>query len=275
MYSNLGVQWRPDVTLPQTEDLSDYRGLHLFYDPNSNCAQRVLLLLGEKGLPFNRHEISLMKSEQLSPEYLRLNPKGQVPTLVHDGVSLPESCAILAFLENTYPDPSFTPMDRTKAATMKEWVDLADAFHFDGIKNYLYSHGLGRLPRPEDMAVYETIPHLRAFHHGRLEGKVASDKKAAIEFLNKRFGQLEKALARGPWLAGDVYSLADIAWFPNTIVLRMMGYSFNAFPNVKGWIKRIEARPAYQSHIAPGLSPLPGWAVRRAMRLVAKTGGRR
>lgn len=59
--------------------------LVLYEFGNSVCCQKVRLVLFEKGLAWESRQINLFRSEQYEPEYLKLNPKGLVPTLVHDG----------------------------------------------------------------------------------------------------------------------------------------------------------------------------------------------
>ena len=59
--------------------------LKLYKAGNSICSQKVLMTLDEKGIDFDIDEINLFNNEQYDPEYLKLNPKGVVPTLDHDG----------------------------------------------------------------------------------------------------------------------------------------------------------------------------------------------
>ena len=80
--------------------------LELYHHNLSVCAQKVRLALAEKGLDWEDRHVDLMKSEHLTPDYLALNPKGVVPTLVHDGKPVIESTIILEFLEDAFPEPS-------------------------------------------------------------------------------------------------------------------------------------------------------------------------
>ena len=65
--------------------------LTLYTFHNSICTQKVFITLAEKDLSYDEHLINLFAAEQYDPEYLKLNPKGVVPTLVHDGRAIPES----------------------------------------------------------------------------------------------------------------------------------------------------------------------------------------
>jgi len=61
---------------------------------NSICTQKVFITLAEKGIPYDTHNIDLFKNEQFKPEYLKINPKGVVPALDHDGRIVIESTLI-------------------------------------------------------------------------------------------------------------------------------------------------------------------------------------
>lgn len=258
---------------------SQLQGLHLFYHPMSNCAGRVLLAIPEKGLDVEKHRVNLLRSEQLTDAYLRINPRGEVPAIVHNGVALHESVEILRYLERQFPQTALTPSEPEQQAEMERWLDAATLSHEAGVLNYVYAAGLGRLPTSRDLAFYrQHIPHRARFHNARLAGKAANSVEQARAVLDQQFAALEATLAKSCWLAGDSYSLADIAWFPNTLTLRLLGYRFEAFPNLQRWMKAIEARPAFKQHYRSELPALPFWLsgplVRLAMRLLRRTGNR-
>ncbi len=72
--------------------------IELYHSNWSICAQKVRLVLAEKGIEAVEHHLDLRASDQQSPEYLKINPKGYVPTLVHDGRSVIESAVICEYL---------------------------------------------------------------------------------------------------------------------------------------------------------------------------------
>src|SRR3954447_3579454 len=105
--------------------------IELYHTSHSTCSQKVRLTLAEKGLPernkdWVEHDVDLNKFEQLTPEYLRLNPNGVVPTLVHDGQPLIESSALLEYLDEIIPEPSLVPADRIGRAKMRAWMRYID-----------------------------------------------------------------------------------------------------------------------------------------------------
>ena len=86
---------------------------------------------GRKSLPernkdWVEHDVDLNKFQQLTPEYLKLNPNGVVPTLVHDGQPLIESSALLEYLEEIIPEPSLVPADSIGRAKMRAWMRYID-----------------------------------------------------------------------------------------------------------------------------------------------------
>ncbi|MGY9001068.1 MAG: glutathione S-transferase family protein, partial [Rhodospirillales bacterium] len=76
--------------------------LTLYHDHNAVCCQKVELTLFEKGVTYEDHIISLFRSEQYSPDYLKINPRGVVPALSHDGAILIESTVICEYINETF-----------------------------------------------------------------------------------------------------------------------------------------------------------------------------
>ena len=83
--------------------------LTLYTFHNSICTQKVFMTLAEKDLSYDEHLINLFAAEQYDPEYLKLNPKGVVPTLVHDGRAIPESSLICEYVDELWPDTAAYP----------------------------------------------------------------------------------------------------------------------------------------------------------------------
>ena len=82
--------------------------LELYDNGNSVCAQKVRVALAEKGLEWKRHDLTL-RGDQFDPQYMKLNPNGVVPTLVHDGRVVTESSVILYYLDEAFPTPPLMP----------------------------------------------------------------------------------------------------------------------------------------------------------------------
>lgn len=101
-------------------------GLELYHGLPSTCSKKVRLVLYEKQLPFKSHLMDLRKFEQHTPDYLRLNPNGVVPTLVHDGRVVTESSVIMEYLEDVFPQTQLRPRDAYTSARMRLWLKFSD-----------------------------------------------------------------------------------------------------------------------------------------------------
>ena len=114
--------------------------MFILYDfGNSVCCQKVRITLVEKGLTWEARKVDLFKTEQYDPEYLKLNPKGVVPTLVHDGTPVIELTLICEYLDDTFPDPPLIPKDPAERARMRLWSKFVDEGLFDGATELSFS----------------------------------------------------------------------------------------------------------------------------------------
>ncbi|MEK9986082.1 MAG: glutathione S-transferase N-terminal domain-containing protein [Opitutae bacterium] len=89
----------------KTREVTLWHGLHLFHFVMSSCSQKVRIVFRELDLPFTPHPINLMKDEQRSNWYLGVNPKGEVPVLVHNGVVHTESNDIIQYIDENFASP--------------------------------------------------------------------------------------------------------------------------------------------------------------------------
>jgi glutathione S-transferase len=78
--------------------------LELYHNDMSTCAQKVRATLAEKDLTWDGHDLNLRTGEQHKPQFLKLNPRGVVPVLVHDGNVIIESNIIMEYVEDAFPD---------------------------------------------------------------------------------------------------------------------------------------------------------------------------
>src|SRR5437762_13666413 len=92
----------------------------------SSASRRVRLCLEEKGLAYESHVVDMANMEHHSPEYLKINPNGVVPALIHDGKPLYESGTICEYVDEVFPDPPLRPADAYDRATMRNWIRHVD-----------------------------------------------------------------------------------------------------------------------------------------------------
>jgi glutathione S-transferase len=235
--------------------------LELYHFNDSVCAQKVRVVLAEKGLDWVPHHVDLMKLENLDPAYLKLNPNGVVPTLVHDGEAVIESSEIIEYLDERFPDPPLRPADPGSLARMREWIRLEDdtgllAVGTYTMQKFIKPH-MQRLPA-RAIDAYETDHPMK--ERGAAHAFVARGGDVPQSLLDEAAADLEAAIARmeedlatGPWLAGESYSLADATWTP--FVHRMRLLEMDGFwvdgrrPRMADWWERLQARPSYRDAI--------------------------
>src|SRR5271169_1262880 len=100
--------------------------VELYHFWSSVCSVRCRMALEEKGVPWTSCYIDLFKFDQMRPEYLAINPRGMVPTLVHDGKPVRESSVINEYIDAAFAGPALTPLDPLGAARMREFIFLCD-----------------------------------------------------------------------------------------------------------------------------------------------------
>ena len=103
--------------------------LELYHSGLTTCSKQVRHCLREKGLNYESNYVELWRYENLSPDYLKLNPNGVVPTLVHDGTPIINSFCINEYIEDAFPEPPLRPADATERARMRYWAWTADEIH--------------------------------------------------------------------------------------------------------------------------------------------------
>ena len=257
--------------------IKSMRGLHAYYYFLSNCAQRVTLALEEKGQRWTPHAINLFTQENTTDEYFRINPKGLVPALVHDGVVITESIDILRYIEEQFPHPPLYPSDPAQRKEVDNWMDTATQNHVAVVKTYMYSI-LGASKKQEMMDEYiekQQDQELIDFHKETLAGFEQAKVLEAERNLFAFYDDIEKELGRHQWLVGDEFSYADIAWFVTYFMNRRVGaVDFHNYPHIRAWGERIKQRPSFRGGVArlqPWYAPLVCLMLRAKARL--KRGG--
>ena len=229
--------------------------LELYHHGTSVCAAKSRIALAEKGLAWEGHYVDILKGEQHAPDYLKLNPKGVVPTLVHDGRVIRESTLIGEYLDEVFPDPPLKPASPAARYAMRMWTKrLDEELHpATGIVTYAISHRhavIANGPDAVDAWVNKAPPEQRERRRQRLErGIEDAEARAALLLYDRFLGDMEKALVEGPWLAGDAFSLADVGVIPyvNRLdMLELSGLWRPARPCLADWFERVKARPSFE-----------------------------
>ncbi len=228
----------------------------------SSASRRVRLCLEEKGLTYESHVVDMTKSEQHSPEYLKINPLGVIPTLIHDGKPLHESGTICEYLDESFPDPPLRPGTPYERGQMRNWIR-----HIDGLIGNLiifnWRHHLAKVAEKwTDAELAEKLKNIpskerqEAWLRAARKPYTEEERDAARVRLVQLLGKMEEALAPAGWLVGKAYSIADIAAVP--FVKRIDEeiapdqVSEKHHPRVAEWWAKIQARPAFaRANIGP------------------------
>jgi len=227
--------------------------LTLYHNDMSVCAAKVRSALAEKKLDWNGIHLDLRAGDAQKPEYLKLNPKAVVPTLVHDTHVIIESTVICEFIDDQWPDPPLKPQDGYGRAQMRLWTkQLDEGVHFaTGTLSFGVAFRHQWLARPEkDRAKWLAgipQPEQRQRLQSILEQGLDSPYfKPAVERYFKLFHDFESALDRSEWLAGRDFSLADMSYAPYLARLRQLGFNvlFDRHPRVAEWSDRVARRPS-------------------------------
>ena len=228
--------------------------LTLYHNDMSVCAQKVRLCLAEKGLPYDAKHFNLRAGDQQQPFYLKLNPKGVVPTLVHDDVVVTESVVINEYIDDAFPTPPLKPADAAGRAKMRWWtkhiddgifaatgtVSMSVAFHHQYTQDVL------------DELIRQRGPAYRARFELLRKGVDNPNFPDAIKRLYKMVTDMNAALERGPWLLGEQLTLADVAYAPYITRLDHLKFLglLDKNPRTAGWYERMRSRDSYRTALA-------------------------
>ncbi|MBY0271757.1 MAG: glutathione S-transferase family protein [Burkholderiales bacterium] len=227
----------------------------LYNAPQSTCSQRVRFVLNAKGLDFAEHKLDLFAGDQLKPDYLKINPNGVVPALIHNGQTVLDSAVIIEYLDETSPGrASFTPSDPVARARMRWMMRYIDEIPTPAIR--VPSYNLAFLPHFQKMSEEEFIalanskPLRKEFllSMGRT-GFPKAEMDAALDRLNRAVLRMNEWILQGggTWLMGDKITLADIAIMP--VIVRMDDINLHASwadkPAVARWLEAIRAETAF------------------------------
>jgi len=226
---------------------------------NSICTQKVFITLAEKGLEYSTQNIDLFKNEQFTPEYLKINPKGVVPALDHDGRIVIESSLICEYLDEVFPTPALVPADPYLRAKMRLWSKMVDEMLFEATRELSFSAMFRQKMRDmtEEQRQGRFInvgdPNKRARLISTYEEGVESPYVLqGIGAFEMAFEKMEKDLAQAEWLVGGALSLADINMMPfvaRLYYIDLLDVWLQGRPRVAEWWARVQALPSYRASV--------------------------
>lgn len=227
--------------------------LELYHaEPVAN-SMKVMILLKEKKLDFVSHYVNLLLFEQHNPEFVAINPNGQVPVLVHNGNVITESTVINEYLDDVFPEIPLRPANPVWRARMRIWNKFVDEYFcpalsmigwhvmvrkvVQNLDKHQLDEVLAKIPLKEQRDKWATVAG-ESFSEEQLAD---SRRKLGVSI-----GKAEAILAESSWLAGPQYSLADANSFSMIAgVERLQPEILNAddAPHTWDWLQRMQERP--------------------------------
>jgi glutathione S-transferase len=228
--------------------------LALYHAGRTTCSRKSRHCLAEKGLEYVSHYVNLGAFENHTPEYLKLNPNGVVPTLIHDGRVIIESTFINEYLDEVFPEPSLRPKDPGLKADMRVWGKLADEYGLSAVRIPTWTRTkTNTIAKLRDSGeLKDVIARIPLKDHRDKYRRLSSDGFSETEFedayakMDFLFAKTEEALIKGPWLMGEQFTLADINMLPfiTQFAVYRPELMEDKHPRTKRWHERCMDRPA-------------------------------
>lgn len=208
---------------------------HMWLSPFS---RKVRVVLDVKRIDF---ELKVERVWERREKFLKLNPAGTVPVFVEEGGTvIPDSCAIVEYLDEAYPEPGLygdTPLDRAESRRLSAWFD--GKFHTE----------VGRF------LIAEKVQKI-FLKMGQPDSKAL---RCAARNLKTHLAYVDYLIARRNYLAGNQFSMADITAAAHVSVVDYLGdINWDDYPDAKDWYLRVKSRRSFRSILKdriPGLPP--------------------
>ena len=232
----------------------------------SGNAYKVRILLELLKIPHEKVLLDFAKREHKSAEYLKINPKGVVPSLAHDGGVVVESTLICEYLDEVFPSPALRPADALGRARMRLWSKAIDEGIFEATREISFSamfrERMRNMTEEQRQTRFRNVgdPERRARYISTYEEGVESVYVfQGIANYEKLFKSMDEALAAGsPWMTGERFTLGDINLMPFVArieYLDLLPVWTADRPRVLEWWARAKARPSFVQAIASQLAP--------------------
>lgn len=191
--------------------------MKLYDAPLSGNCHKIRMLLSFLGLAYDQVSVDTLSGGTQTPEFLRVNPRGQVPVLEDDGHIIWDSQAILTYLARQYGGERWMPLDTMTLTRIQQWLAVSENELLYGLAR---ARGVLRLGRQFNLEECQTLG------------------KAGLQVL-------EHHLQQNRWLATDHLTIADIACYPYVALAPEGGIALEPYPGVCAWLARIQKQPGY------------------------------
>jgi glutathione S-transferase len=201
--------------------------LKLYYAPGT-CALASHIALEEAGADYETERLDFKRNQQNSAEYLAINPKGRVPSLITDRGALTETPAILAFIAQCFPQARLAPLE-----------DPYGFAEVQAFNSYLCA------------TVHVAHAHrVRGYRWATEESSLADMKQMVPKTVGACFALIERDMLRGPWVMGEQYTICDPYLYTIGTWLEGDGVDLSVLPRVMDHRKRMAERPAVRAALA-------------------------
>jgi glutathione S-transferase len=198
--------------------IQENRQMKLYQHPLSGHAHRAHLFLSLIGAKFELVEVDLAKGAHKAPDFLKINPFGQVPVLDDDGVIINDSNAILVYVAKKFGKTDWLPEDAKGAAAVQRWLSVAAGQIAFG-------------PAAARLITVFNAPY---------------NPEEVINRAHAILGLIEAELAGKTWIAGTAHAtIADVALYSYIARAPEGNVDLSKYPTVLGWLKRVEGLPGF------------------------------
>lgn len=185
----------------------------------SGNSYKIKIFLSLLDVPHERVILDLAKKEHKTPEFLKINPRGEVPALEDEGHVIWDSAACLVYIARKYGGDDWLPLDPAKLGEVMQWVSLAQT---------------------------ELQCGLQYGRRGVIQGRwTLGDLEKSNAFGRVGLDAMESRLKNHAWLAGDRITIADIACFAYTESAPEGKQSLDDYPGIRAWLDRCRALPKW------------------------------
>jgi glutathione S-transferase len=234
--------------------------LDLYHAEPAANSLKVLVAIKEKGVAFTSHFVNLHRFEQHEPAFVKINPNGQVPALVHDGKVITESTVINEYLDEAFSGPALRPADAYGRARMRVWTKFVDEYFCPALSFIAWHHMIrnitDKLTAEEFEQKIARIPLKEQQDKWRTSARQGYTKEQLENWgrqVRTSIERMEKELQQSAWLAGEQFSLADIGCFAMAAGMpRMSPHLVNAkdTPRFMDWHARMSERAGVKAALA-------------------------